>query len=163
MRQVQELAQPRPSGLTPLLDFDPVVGTANRAQDRDEEDRFERMEPRRVRTARVLDLSEIEKHVVDGIGGIHGACLAERVDVGETHSTIQDTPIGTAPVDAIALMENPCALETFERFCAFGAFTHLGDVEGIAHIVLYLRWKADIVTFATTDRGKWLWRVRIHG
>ncbi len=103
MRQVQELAQPRPSGLTPLLDFDPVVGTANRAQDRDEEDRFERMEPRRVRTARVLDLSEIEKHVVDGIGGIHGACLAERVDVGETHSTIQDTPIGTAPVDAIAL------------------------------------------------------------
>jgi hypothetical protein len=29
--------------------------------------------------------------------------LAEPVDVGKTHSTIQDTPIGTTSVDAIAL------------------------------------------------------------
>jgi hypothetical protein len=50
-----------------------------------------------------LDNGEVGTHVVDGIGGVHWSCLAERVDVGATHSTIQDTPIGTTPVDAIAL------------------------------------------------------------
>jgi hypothetical protein len=38
MGQLQELAEPRLLGLAPLLDFDPVVGSTNRAQDRDGED-----------------------------------------------------------------------------------------------------------------------------
>jgi hypothetical protein len=32
-----------------------------------------------------------------------GHISLSKIDVGETRSTIQDTPIGTTPIDAIAL------------------------------------------------------------
>src|SRR5262245_58984742 len=110
MRQRQALREPCLLRLPPLLNLDPVLGSTNRAQDRDEDDRLERMECSRVRAAWVLDMGEIRTPGVQCMGGVHGLCLAERVGVREMHATIQDTPIGATPVDAIALVLDSTAL-----------------------------------------------------
>jgi Na+-translocating ferredoxin:NAD+ oxidoreductase RnfA subunit len=56
-----------------------------------------------VLAAWVLDNGEVATHVTDYRSRVLGACLAERVEVADTPSTIQGTPIAVAPVDAIAL------------------------------------------------------------
>ena len=71
MGQRQELGKPHLLGLAPLLDLDPVLRSTNRAQDRDDEERFERMERCRVQATWVLDIGEIRTHGVSCMGGGH--------------------------------------------------------------------------------------------
>src|SRR4029453_268834 len=117
MGQRQELGEPGLLGLAPLRDLDPVLRSPNRAQDRDDKDRFKRMERRGMRAAWVLDIGEIRPQGGKCMGGVHWSCLAERVGVGEKHSTIQDTPIGTIPVDAIALAAILSMVDNPEHTC----------------------------------------------
>src|SRR5712691_8505496 len=60
-------------------------------------------------------------------------------------------------------LQNPRALEPFEWFCTLGAFAHLRDIQSIAHVVLHLLRKTEIVPLTTTDPSKGLWRCRSHG
>ena len=69
--KLKELRQPCLASLSPLLDFDPILSSSNGAQDRDDEDCFERMMRHGVLAAGVLDNGEIGKHLVNCAGGVH--------------------------------------------------------------------------------------------
>ena len=50
-------------------------------------------------------------------------------------------------------LQNPRTPEPFEGFCSFGPFAHLRDIQSIAHVVLHLIRKTEIVPLAATNPG----------
>ena len=77
MVQGQKLCKPRVVRISPLFDLPLVVGTAAGCQDRDGDNRLQRVERRGMLAARVMANRDIGKHLVDGVGGFHSSHAIE--------------------------------------------------------------------------------------
>ena len=71
MVQVQKRCKPRVVCMAPLFDLYPIVGTADGRENRDGDNRLQRVERRGMLPARVMDNRKIGRHLVDGVGSVH--------------------------------------------------------------------------------------------